>query len=249
MGAFDRLAIYRKVKIVEGENFVTIEDTKNLAEVEMIELVRHFMEDLAFEEVSSVNVLVNSQFSESVDRLLEREGFQLHDHVVMVRKELDDWADTDEALFSLRSMNELPLEEFTRVWQEAAADSPNAAPIMDMNEQMQNVRRELGLAYQSTCRLAYDGRTPIGVVMPHIEPDTRDEGRLFYIGLIPEERGKGKSKTLHKQALQVLKDDFGASYYIGSTSEKNTPMLRTFEANGCIVIERNRVYTRKIVQA
>jgi len=39
--------------------------------------------------------------------------------------------------------------------------------------------------------------------MPHIEPGTSEEGRLFYFGIIPSERGKGKSKLLHKQALEI----------------------------------------------
>ncbi|HLS09460.1 hypothetical protein [Lentibacillus sp.] len=39
MEPIDRLPFYSKVKVVEGENFVTIEDTKKLAEKEMIELM------------------------------------------------------------------------------------------------------------------------------------------------------------------------------------------------------------------
>ncbi|MFD1361314.1 hypothetical protein [Lentibacillus salinarum] len=245
MGAMDRLPIYAKVKIVEGAHFVTIEDTKQLAENEMREFVWYFMEDLALTDVSSINLLVNSQFSEKVDRLLEARGFQLYDHVVMVGRELDDLPDTGASPFIRRSLNELPLATFTRIWQEATAASPNAPSVMPIDGQMENVRKELGAGYRATCQVAYDGGIPIGVVMPHIEPGTRDEGRLFYFGLIPEARGKGKSKPLHMLALQTLKEEFAASYYIGSTSEKNIPMLQTFASNGCSVMERNRVYTRK----
>ncbi|WP_164667448.1 GNAT family N-acetyltransferase [Virgibacillus doumboii] len=244
--AFDRLDIYRKVKIVEGEKFVTIEDTKSLGEDEMVEFVTHFIDDLAFEDVPSVNVLVNNRFSEKVERMLKEKSFQLHDEVVMVRKQLDDMlSGADDLTFSLRSLHELPLEEFISVWKKSAANSPNASSVLNMDEQMQNVRKELGPGYQDTCLVAYDGGKPVGVVMPHIEPGTLDEGRLFYFGLVPEERGKRKSKVLHQQALRVLKEDFGASYYIGSTSTANIPMLKTFKENGCSVIERDRVYTRK----
>lgn len=242
---FDRLGIYQKVKIVEGKSFVTIEDTKKLVVDEMIQFAEHFMVDLALEDVSSVNVLVNNQFPETVDLVLEQKGFQLHDEVVTVYKQLNDLAGSAESSFSLYTLRQLPLEEFTRIWQEAAADSPNATSVMNMDEQMDNIRKELGPDYRDTCLLAYEDEKPIGVVMPHIEPGTHDEGRLFYFGLLPEERGKGKSKPLHQQALQVLKNDFGASFYIGSTSERNTPMLKTFEAAGCSVIERNKVYTWK----
>ncbi|QKY70645.1 hypothetical protein [Lentibacillus sp. CBA3610] len=56
---------------MNGENFITIEGTKNLAENEMIEFAHHFMDDLAIENVPSMNVLVSSKFSNYVDRLLE----------------------------------------------------------------------------------------------------------------------------------------------------------------------------------
>lgn len=245
MGVMDRLPIYEKVKIVEGENFVTIEDTKNLEEEEMVEFVHHFMDDLAFANVPSMNVLVNSHFSGVIDRVLEDDGFELHDHVVMVRKQLYDLTTSEKSPFVLRSLHELVLEEFTHIWKEASADSPNVSSMSTIGEQMQNVMKELGPSYKNTCQVVYKNARPIGVVMPHIEPGTDDEGRLFYFGLIPCERGKRKSISLHKQVLQMLRDDFGASYYIGSTSVNNIPMLKTFEANGCSVIDRNRVFTRK----
>lgn len=246
MGAMERLPIYAKVKIVEGENFVTIEDTKNLAEDEMIEFAHHFIDDLALTNIRSMNVLVNSKFSNHVDRLLKQHGFQLHDHVVMVRRQLYDLTGRERFPFTFHSLHELSLDEFTSVWQQAANAPLNASSsVINVEEQLQDVMKELGPGYQDTCQAVYENERPIGVVMPHIEPGTHDEGRLFYFGLIPKERGKGKGKPLHWHALQVLKEDFRASYYIGSTSEENIPMMQTFKASGCRVTERNRVFTRK----
>ncbi|WP_423808617.1 hypothetical protein [Pontibacillus yanchengensis] len=80
--------------------------------------------------------------------------------------------------------------------------------------------------------------------MPHIEPGTKNEGRLFYFGLIPSERGKGKSRKLHQRALGILQQDFQARYYIGATSVHNKPMVNTFISNGCEIMESYKVYKR-----
>lgn len=52
-----------------------------------------------------------------------------------------------------------------------------------------------------------------------------DEGRLFYFGIFPEERGKGYSKYLHLQSLHFLKE-MGATYYIGWLIKKCSEFLR-----------------------
>ncbi|WP_257351012.1 GNAT family N-acetyltransferase [Pseudalkalibacillus decolorationis] len=125
--------------------------------------------------------------------------------------------------------------------------SPNAPSSLNIDEHMKSVEIELGPSYINSCMIVLEKTKPIGVIMPHIEPGTKEEGRLFYFGIIPSERGRGKSKQLHRQALQVLRDDFQASYYIGSTSQNNEPMLKTFMANGCKVIEKSKVYKKKRV--
>ncbi|MFG6496491.1 GNAT family N-acetyltransferase [Fictibacillus sp. UD] len=77
-------------------------------------------------------------------------------------------------------------------------------------------------------------KRPVAVCIPHIEPGTRNEGRLFYFGVLPEERGKGYAGKLHKRSLYLLKE-MGASYYVGSTHESNIAMQRVFEKSGCEV--------------
>ncbi|MFC4558216.1 GNAT family N-acetyltransferase [Virgibacillus kekensis] len=242
--AFDRLSIYEKVKILEGENFVTVEDTKALSPAELQSFIEHFIEDLAFDAIPNINILINSKFPPEVDVVLSKNGFTLHDEVINVFKSLEGIILDNEPYFTFKSIGEITVQEFMDVWRAAMAESPNAPTSLTMDEQMRSVEKELGPGYRDSCIGAYENNNPIGVVMPHIEPGTFDEGRLFYFGLLPEERGKGKSKPLHRQALAVLQDYFEASYYIGSTSKKNTPMLRTFEASGCAITEENKLYKK-----
>ncbi|GAA0596476.1 GNAT family N-acetyltransferase [Virgibacillus siamensis] len=237
--------LYKKIKVVKGENFVTIEDSKNLAEYELIRLINDLMNQSDVKNTKNINILVESKFSEQVDSELRQNGFKLHDENVTVRKELDTHI-TVEQFYPLKTLNELRENEFKTIWQKSMEGSLNAPSSLNIDEQMRSVEVELGPGYKDSCIVAYEGENPIGVIMPHIEPGTKEEGRIFYFGLIPEERGKGKSKPLHQQALASLKNQFDASYYIGSTSHNNKPMLKTFERNGCRVLERNKVYKRKM---
>jgi RimJ/RimL family protein N-acetyltransferase len=81
-------------------------------------------------------------------------------------------------------------------------------------------------------RIARVGRRTAGVVLPQRFPGPRNEGTLFYVGVLPEERGKGLGRALHAAGLGFLASA-GVSRYIGSTDDRNEPMIRIFEANGC----------------
>ncbi|WP_085506569.1 GNAT family N-acetyltransferase [Thalassobacillus devorans] len=238
----ERLDMYDKVKFVEGEQYVTVEDTSKLTDEEMKGLVKHLLNDPAFHSKDRA-LLVHHKFSEGIEEFLTEHGFQLHDENITVKKLLSEKV-TPADYFEIASLYEFSEEAFKRILEKAMSDSLNAPSSLDMHGHMKSVKGELGEDYRKSCLVAYENGEPIGVVMPHIEPGTADEGRLFYFGLVPEVRGKRKSKQLHRQALDILKSQFGASYYIGSTSRNNVPMLKTFEANGCTVVEKNKVYKR-----
>lgn len=75
---------------------------------------------------------------------------------------------------------------------------------------------------------------PVGVVLPHIEPNTNHEGRIFWIGIHPNFLGKGLGKNLHSIGLYRLKNDFKAMSYLGMTQVDNIPMRNIMASNGCI---------------
>ena len=241
-----RMDLYEKVKFVEGETFLTIEETKNLTHSEMEELIDHMRIDPSIRSVKNVIVLVNSKFNSEIESLLESNDFELREENITVRKDLDNISIKEDVRYSFKSLNEISTSDFTRVWKESMVNSLNAPSSLNLDEQMRSVEVELGSTYKASCLVAYESDRPIGVVMPHIEPGTTNEGRLFYFGLVQSERGKGKSKQLHKQALEILKNDFDAAYYIGSTGKNNLPMLKTFQNSGCTIVESNKVYKRKV---
>jgi hypothetical protein len=235
--------LLEKVKIVKGDSFVTIEDTKNLTNQELMELITYLMGQSFIKNTKHVNFLVDSKVNKEIESLLIDYGFKMHDENITVHKALNGSNTTYG--FSLKNLDIISTKEFKSVWEESMKGSLNAPSSLNIDEQMRSVEVELGPNYKKSCIIAYDKGNPIGVIMPHIEPGTLEEGRLFYFGIIPSERGKGKSKLLHQQALEILKSDFKATYYIGCTGHNNLPMLKTFQNNECTVIEQNKVFKRK----
>ena len=231
-----------KVKIVKGANFISIEDTKYLSEEELTEFIIDLMEQPCVNAIRYLNILVNSQFSPEIEWLLQEYDFQFHDEIITVQKELNiDPAHSPYTFIDLYTISE---KEFTKVWNQVMHASLNAPPSMNAEEQMKSIKIELGSEYRRSCIMVYEKGQPIGVTIPHIEEGTTQEGRIFYFGLIPEERGKGKSILIHQHTLNLLMRTFGATYYIGSTSHKNLPMLQVFKKNGCMELEKNKVYKR-----
>ncbi|WP_455675749.1 hypothetical protein [Pradoshia sp.] len=229
--------------IVKGANFVTIEDTKQLSEDELADLITSLMEQPYAKGVSHLNILINSKFSKEIERHLNWYGFNKHDEVITVHKRLID--DSNAKPYTFKNLHTISEEEFTTIWKHVMTDSLTPSSLK-IEELMESVKIEIGSGYKDSCIAAYDKGNPIGLTIPHIEAGTQEEGRIFYFGLISKERGKGKSVSLHKQTLDLLKSKFNAAYYIGSTSHMNIPMLQVFRKNGCRMLERNKVYKRII---
>lgn len=74
---------------------------------------------------------------------------------------------------------------------------------------------------------------PAGAVFPHLEPDRDREGRMFWIGIHPDFKGKGYGKNLHLIGLHRLQYDFKAEKYLGATRADNAAMKKIMEANEC----------------
>ncbi len=84
--------------------------------------------------------------------------------------------------------------------------------------------------------LVDDTDGPVGVVLP--QTIGADLGTLFYLGVEPDRRGRGLGAAIHGLGLWILAMR-GLRRYVGSTDERNAPMLRVFARNGCPVTERD----------
>ncbi|WP_257350947.1 hypothetical protein [Pseudalkalibacillus decolorationis] len=83
------LDLYNKVKVVNGEKFVTIEDTNKLTTEEMKELISNIIEEPAYVNIPNVNIKVNDKFPDEIDQFLRAHEFDVHDEIVTVHKKLE----------------------------------------------------------------------------------------------------------------------------------------------------------------
>lgn len=181
----------------------------------------------------SVHLQIGTDVYEKLASMLKYYGFEMFTSSVEYYKNLSDVQEED-TYFSYHTIgnSNLTEQEFKELWKRVMHGSANRASTLSIDEQLQSLKHELGLGWERNCGVFYLEQLPVAVCIPHIEPGTKDEGRLFYFGVLPEVRGKGYAGILHKCSLKLLKD-MGASYYVGSTHETNTSMQRIFEKSGC----------------
>ncbi len=58
--------------------------------------------------------------------------------------------------------------------------------------------------------------------------------RISYMGVIPNHRGKGLGKWVHRHGFEMMKQQGGKIYH-GGTHSDNLPMRKLFESHGCAV--------------
>ncbi|WP_088008129.1 GNAT family N-acetyltransferase [Indiicoccus explosivorum] len=132
--------------------------------------------------------------------------------------------------------------EFADLYDRCRSGSANKNKLFTMDQIMESLSHELGDGWRSHCFIFWQGEEPAGVSIPHIEAGTETEGRLFYFGVTPENRGKGLGTLFHRLSLGLLHDRFGAETYVGSTDEENRHMIGIFERNGCRLRDKKGIY-------
>lgn len=194
-----------------------------------------------------ISLIRTSGEFERLSNLFLKNGFEHFSSRVEVYRNLDGlekgaapfkWASAADGRFSKN--------EFKHVWERCMEGSDNKPSTLTMDQHLLSVETELGEGWENSCRVFYLENQPIGISIPHIEPGTKDEGRLFYFGLLPEQRGQGVSAPLHLQSLWALKE-MGAAYYIGSTHADNKKMQRVFEKNGCRIKAQTETYYKYFI--
>jgi len=109
-----------------------------------------------------------------------------------------------------------------------------ATSFSDAEKFLTSMRTELPSQVKDMFTVYLVNNEPVGVVFPHIEPNTDNEGRIFWIGIHPNFLGTGLGKNLHSIGLYRLKNEFKAMSYLGMTQVDNVPMRNIMASNGCV---------------
>jgi ribosomal protein S18 acetylase RimI-like enzyme len=181
--------------------------------------------------------------SARVNRALERAAFVIHKEKVFVERDLERFVSERADPFGYRSLAEIGEDRFLEVMIEASTGDPFEDPgSRDPRSDFRDLIEYAGERFDPTWwRVAYLERSPVGIVLPQAFSDRTNEGTLFYVGVLPEFRGRGFGKVLHESGLGFLAAR-GVKRYVGSTDARNLPMIAVFRANRCDQTGRQLFY-------
>lgn len=184
-----------------------------------------------------LSLLMDPVFEEE----LKNQGFRVVSTIVEHERGLIE--ELPQILQSWRTLyaSELTDNQFADIYEACKSGSANKNQLFTMDQIMESLRLELGEGWRELAMLFYEQEEVIGMTIPHIEPNTTSEGRLFYFGMMPKWRGKGKATVCHAAALHRLKE-LGASHYVGSTDTSNIGMIRIMVENGALERDRKGIY-------
>ncbi|WP_188455762.1 GNAT family N-acetyltransferase [Virgibacillus oceani] len=242
----------RGAKILDGTpNYVVIEKIGQVSSVKHFEGILGEVKEYVKEKgIRSVSIVLNEKevLQTELTGVLEAFGYRMQEIQHLYERNLSSLNMNKQIeSIEIKSLEQTKADVFKKVWMEARSGSLNAHnphSALSIEKEFEGMKSELGPNYIKSCLTAFYGKVPIGVTMPHIEPGTIHEGRLFYFGILPAYRNSGWGEVLHKRSLQMLKN-IGATHYIGATGHKNIPMQRIFQVNGCQLFERKYTYRLK----
>lgn len=168
-------------------------------------------------------------------------GFRLISNIVEHERVLTDVIEaTNQNWFTLEA-SEFSDEEFAEFYEACRSGSANKNNLFSIEQIMESLHTELGSGWRSLAMLFLEDEEVIGLAIPHIEAGTLSEGRLFYFGMMPKWRNKGKATACHREALRFLQQ-LQATTYVGSTDTANTGMIRVMMNNGAFERDRKGIY-------
>ncbi|MBD3366868.1 MAG: GNAT family N-acetyltransferase [Candidatus Eisenbacteria bacterium] len=170
-----------------------------------------------------------------MNQALLRSGFRVGRRKVFVERDLSGVEAPDAGPFTYISLAQTGEPRFVEIMSRAAEGDPfedvaARDPMTDFRELVEYAGEMFDPTWWKVARR--NGRT-VGVVLPQRFPGPRNEGTLFYMGIVPERRNEGLGRALHRAGLAFLAQA-GVERYIGSTDDRNVPMLRIFDANDCV---------------
>ncbi|MDH4422087.1 GNAT family N-acetyltransferase [Bacillus cereus] len=156
---------------------------------------------------------------------------------IIVYKDIYEVEDVESEI-DFKLIEEVGEDAFYSLWKEVTGEQVASDQFVIMMEQ------EIGEQWKEHCLTAVVGEKQIGIVIPHIERGTLEEGKLMYFAVTPNMRNKGYEAAFFTGAMFVLKE-IGASYYIGEANVQNEWMKDVFEKNGCQLLSSTERYVRK----
>lgn len=171
---------------------------------------------------------------ETLNKHLEKSGFEIYKKKLFFEKNLENYFRPYDNLFEFKTLTEVAEKAFIEMMVNASVGDPFEDMSSNPEKEFQELVDYAGEKFNSDWwKIVYLNNMPIGVILPQIFAHTSDEGTLFYLGIIPEFRGKGFGKIIHSIGLDFLRSK-NILKYKGSTDIENKSMISIFRKNDCL---------------
>jgi ribosomal protein S18 acetylase RimI-like enzyme len=156
---------------------------------------------------------------------------------ILYSRPLDADIELNSDLFQLESLAKIGesvfIDELERVFQGDSETLSWPAKNWNAKAEFEQLKTHAAEAFapQNWFRVSLE-TVPVGILLPQVYPDNPSEGTLFYIGVFPEQRGRGYGRALHHLGLKLLSQR-GVRRYLGSTDIQNQAMQKIFAHNSC----------------
>ncbi|MFB5252055.1 GNAT family N-acetyltransferase [Bacillus mycoides] len=209
-------------------------------EEQIEEMMQYFVTEAKKGRLENLQFEVSSK-SPNYDVYKKCFGKYSFEHIaenIIVFKDIYE-VDDIESDIDFKLIEEVGEDAFYSLWNELMEEEIAYDQFVNM------MLQEIGGQWKEHCLTAVANEEPIGIVIPHIEKGTLEEGRLVCFALVPNMRNKEYEAALFTGAMFVLKE-IGASYYIGEANAQDEWMNDVFEKNGCQQLSCSERYAKRV---
>ncbi|EJR64439.1 hypothetical protein IIO_01763 [Bacillus cereus VD115] len=240
MTTIEQLEKHFKIRRSASSIMIKENNAEAFTEEQLKEIMQYCVTEAENEELEKIHFEISSK-SPNYDlykKCFETYSFEYVTENMIVFKDIYEVEDV-ESKIDFKLIEEVGEDTFYSFWNEMTEEQVGYNQFVHMMEQ------EIGEQWKEHCLTAVASEESIGIVIPHIEKGTLEEGKLMYFTMAPNMRNKGYEAAFFTGAMFVL-NEIGASYYIGETNVKNEWMKDVFGKNGCQLLSSTERYVRKV---
>ncbi|MGE6589590.1 GNAT family N-acetyltransferase [Bacillus mycoides] len=239
MMTIEQLEKHFKIRKNASSIMIKENDAEVFTEEQLEEIMQYCVAEAEKDGIEELQFEISSK-SPNYDvykKCFETYSFEYITENMIVFKDIYEVEDIESEI-DFKLIEEIGEAAFYSLWNEVTGEQ------IDYDQFVNTMLQEIGGQWKEHCLTASIDEEPIGIVIPHIERGTLEEGKLMYFAVAPNMRNKGYEAALFTGAMFVLKE-IGASYYIGETNVQNEWMKDVFEKNGCQQLSSTERYVRR----
>ncbi|MFZ3197581.1 GNAT family N-acetyltransferase [Bacillus mycoides] len=239
MMTIEQLEKHFKIRKNASSIMIKENDAEVFTEEQLEEIMQYCVAEAEKDGIEELQFEISSK-SPNYDvykKCFETYSFEYITENMIVFKDIYEVEDIESEI-DFKLIEEIGEAAFYSLWNEVTGEQ------IDYDQFVNTMLQEIGGQWKEYCLTASIDEEPIGIVIPHIERGTLEEGKLMYFAVAPNMRNKGYEAAFFTGAMFVLKE-IGASYYIGETNVQNEWMKDVFEKNGCQQLSSTERYVRR----